>query len=183
MLAKIAVRQLSGGKKYELTCAFHRLLFFFPLPNALLFVVSWLNRGGDFFLLFCLLAFFRNNMKGKHFKSIYQCSSSSQALCVWLLSASQSEGGVLTLLVWRSTVLAYRLQLKQCQWRRLKGLGRGTLDVLFSDVDCLMCSVMSGPHWVWSEADRHFLSMHSEGFQLIRRGNLSVEWNDAKARA
>lgn len=92
-------------------------------------------------------------MKGKTFKSIYQCSSSFRALCVCLLSTSQSEGGVLTLLVWGSTVLAYRLQLNRCQWRRLKGLGRGMLDVLFRDVDGLMCSVMSGPHCVWSEAD------------------------------
>lgn len=92
-------------------------------------------------------------MKGKTFKSIYQCSSSFRALCVCLLSTSQSEGGVLTLLVWGSTALAYRLQLNRCQWRRLKGLGRGMLDVLFRDVDGLMCSVMSGPHWVWSEAD------------------------------
>lgn len=92
-------------------------------------------------------------MKGKTFKSIYQCSSSFRALCVCLLSTSQSEGGVLTPLVWGSTVLAYRLQLNRCQWRRLKGLGRGMLDVLFRDVDGLMCSVMSGPHWVWSEAD------------------------------
>lgn len=121
---------------------------FFPLP-----VEAWLNRGADIFLLFVYLYFSGIARKERAFKSIYQCPSSARARCLCLLSASQSEEGVLTPLVWGSTVLAYRLQLHRRRWRRLKGPGWGMLDVLFSDVECLMCRIMSRPHWVWSEAD------------------------------